>query len=194
MRGKPIYRNGVFSAFRITPAGAGKTKPIRTYRREVKDHPRRCGENREALDKMDKEEGSPPQVRGKLSVYPCACGVAGITPAGAGKTKCHVGCNVTAQDHPRRCGENQTDAEFLTQNTGSPPQVRGKQSHFRESVICKGITPAGAGKTGERVRQFGILRDHPRRCGENFPSGFGFSFPLGSPPQVRGKRSRRTTT
>ena len=53
---------------RITPAGAGKTDS--------------------ALFSVHPFLGSPPQVRGKLS-YDTAPGEgSGITPAGAGKTRC----------------------------------------------------------------------------------------------------------
>ena len=51
--------------------------------------------------------GSPPQVRGK---HRCACGRngnTGITPAGAGKTFAKPHEEITARDHPRRCGENE---------------------------------------------------------------------------------------
>ena len=50
---------------------------------------------------------------------------------------------------------------------GSPPQVRGKQSHVQSFP-------------DER-------RDHPRRCGENVAHRFIFVKRVGSPPQVRGK-------
>ena len=49
------------------------------------------------------------------------------------------------------------------------------------------ITPAGAGKTGFRMRFNYRFEDHPRRCGENAPLVHSTSITLGSPPQVRGK-------
>ena len=51
---------------RITPAGAGKTKPTDGHILRKQDHPRRCGENYTAIH--------------------CGPSLAGITPAGAGKT------------------------------------------------------------------------------------------------------------
>ena len=51
------------------------------------------------------------------------------------------------------------------------------------------ITPAGAGKTTEKRVSKLQNGDHPRRCGENFLPVVICTTPLGSPPQVRGKRS-----
>ena len=71
----------------ITPAGAGKT----TYRSHLrgcgKDHPRRCGENDNQNPITPEQNGSPPQVRGKLGGAYVRRTSTRITPAGAGKTK-----------------------------------------------------------------------------------------------------------
>ena len=70
------------------------------------DHPRRCGENVDAIVNFDEAIGSPPQVRGKHLRTEFPREADGITPAGAGKTSIllHLGYHVI----------------------GSPPQVRGK--------------------------------------------------------------------
>ena len=52
----------------------------------IQDHPRRCGENKEAQAIKVLCTGSPPQVRGKLPVEPKSKFGDRITPAGAGKT------------------------------------------------------------------------------------------------------------
>ena len=52
-------------------------------------------------------------------------------------------------------------------NSGSPPQVRGKQDRLVTYFDVEGITPAGAGKTSELYRAGIDIEDHPRRCGEN---------------------------
>ena len=70
----------------ITPAGAGKTILRICGTTTARDHPRRCGENHNCLHSRDFRIGSPPQVRGKLSVYFGKLNFNGITPAGAGKT------------------------------------------------------------------------------------------------------------
>ena len=110
-----------------------------------------------------------------------------ITPAGAGKTGSRGVRNQPLEDHPRRCGENFVVSRPQRRATGSPPQVRGKQSNVGVALYATRITPAGAGKTLCLSCFVTAQGDHPRRCGEN-SSGFVISFLLsGSPPQVRGK-------
>ena len=50
-----------------------------------------------------------------------------------------------------------------------------------------GIIPAGAGKSGVRVRPRRAGRDYPRGCGEKAPQTAAISFGAGSSPRVRGK-------
>ena len=92
-------------------------------------------------------QGSPPQVRGKLSLRSLFRQCAGITPAGAGKT-CFAECSRRQYwDHPRRCGENIRLVLSARIQKGSPPQVRGKHPEVATLVDNIRITPAGAGKT-----------------------------------------------
>ena len=86
VRGKPLARGGCGCCFGITPAGAGKTSPIKTFKELSKDHPRRCGENPYCVWNAFALSGSPPQVRGKRSVRVKTTDSTRITPAGAGKT------------------------------------------------------------------------------------------------------------
>ena len=139
----------------------------------LQDHPRRCGENLRAWS-------SPPS--------PC-----GITPAGAGKTVCTTTHTPVQWDHPRRCGENAPFLRRTVRRPGSPPQVRGKPPYSFFCNTHSRITPAGAGKTV--CAQLFKLRimDHPRRCGENPLAAVQMTAQSGSPPQVRGKRSRTQT-
>ena len=67
VRGKPSVSPHFVLVYRITPAGAGKT--------------------RHDTDFCPQRRGSPPQVRGKLSARPQCCLLQRITPAGAGKTQ-----------------------------------------------------------------------------------------------------------
>ena len=55
------------------------------------------------------------------------------------------------------------------------------------------ITPAGAGKTQTAYDEMQYHKDHPRRCGENFLGFPSLLMPLGSPPQVRGKHSFKSS-
>ena len=135
---------------RITPAGAGKTGNSGCISSKNEDHPRRCGENKHIDFLTANNIGSPPQVRGKLSVYDFALARFGITPAGAGKTELSGILTFSNWDHPRRCGENSVSEKRLNAKIGSPPQVRGKLN--RQFFFAKNtrITPAGAGKTYEK--------------------------------------------
>ena len=67
--------------------------------------------------------------------------------------------------------------------------MRGKRYPDRPRLFVGRITPAGAGKTQSICSCICSLRDHPRRCGENFSCSLPFWFSGGSPPQVRGKPS-----
>ena len=93
------------------------------------------------------------------------------------------------RDHPRRCGENLAMRARCPPPRGSPPQVRGKRTIKFFAFGGRRITPAGAGKTHRQVTGKLSARDHPRRCGENLLT-YGYnSSNMGSPPQVRGKRT-----
>ena len=132
-------------------------------------------------------EGSPPQVRGKLSLGINDEIQHGITPAGAGKTHAPAERHRSREDHPRRCGENPMQHVPHCMIRGSPPQVRGKLLLSTITTLQPRITPAGAGKTRHcgTAKQNGT--DHPRRCGENLIPAFVKLSLIGSPPQVRGK-------
>ena len=170
------------------PQVRGKPKDIRDKLGIKPDHPRRCGENSWTNCRQKLTKGSPPQVRGKPKYILLFSKKGGITPAGAGKTASSSASVSTAEDHPRRCGEN--GAAEMPQRTelGSPPQVRGKPVIIQQCRLFLRITPAGAGKTMHSHNTWSGNRDHPRRCGENRISRSDGFFGLGSPPQVRGKR------
>ena len=110
-----------------------------------------------------------------------------ITPAGAGKTLVFVFLAIANPDHPRRCGENSRNSPPFEHETGSPPQVRGKQLILKIFLCFSGITPAGAGKTEALSASNIAAEDHPRRCGENPATHIRLNYDVGSPPQVRGK-------
>ena len=154
----------------------------------IQDHPRRCGENKEAQAIKVLCTGSPPQVRGKLLSRPLLCFISRITPAGAGKTKTVTPSCMEGGDHPRRCGENDFAHVLIHRRIGSPPQVRGKLFLALIGALPQRITPAGAGKTERcNLRHSVLAEDHPRRCGENICALLHRYRQIGSPPQVRGK-------
>ena len=69
-----------------------------------------------------------------------------ITPAYAGKSRCHSAGDYTHGDHPRLCGEKYRHQRFRRRLMGSPPPMRGKVVVKRELSQVDGITPAYAGK------------------------------------------------
>ena len=116
----------------------------------------------------DAISGSPPQVRGKLSLLSVLLLMMRITPAGAGKTNINRAARHNAEDHPRGCGENLFIVISADKFMGSPPRMRGKL--LRRTVR----------------RPF--AKDHPRGCGENRAYSSEPSVSAGSPPRMRGKR------
>ena len=106
VRGKRSSPSSFSPSMRITPAGAGKTQTVIHVCVDVRDHPRRCGENCYQPQRPPDSQGSPPQVRGKPLDSSFTASRDGITPAGAGKTFRLSPAKIAAEDHPRRCGEN----------------------------------------------------------------------------------------
>ena len=85
MRGKARFSKMSASVSRITPAYAGKRLTLHKIWQTVRDHPRLCGEKGAFPALSHRELGSPPPMRGKVSVKLDALATAGITPAYAGK-------------------------------------------------------------------------------------------------------------
>ena len=69
---------------------------------------------------------------------------------------------------------------------GSPPRVRGTEG--RQGVSGNGlrITPACAGNSVGNATHVAVMEDHPRVCGEQSVMALRISYPVGSPPRVRG--------
>ena len=146
MRGKALEAGKTYALLRITPAGAGKS-PVDTAINAIqRDHPRRCGEKSVFRVSPTANQGSPPQVRGKVTRGEEIRPFFRITPAGAGKrTQVQVILN-KVRDHPRRCGEKIVLIPPSSNPIGSPPQVRGKGINNAMPYVLVRITPAGAGK------------------------------------------------
>ena len=131
--------------------------------------------------------GSPPRMRGKACVAAKPVCMCGITPAHAGKSHAYAINAGPFRDHPRACGEKSPEPEFIADDIGSPPRMRGKAKNTIIWIPACRITPAHAGKS--RLDDLAVLgfEDHPRACGEK---SFQKTLPspsLGSPPRMRGK-------
>ena len=195
MRGKEVAQNVHLPSVRITPACAGKSRPLLPAPALHWDHPRVCGEKRKLIFVLSPARGSPPRVRGKVHLICCLDLHCGITPACAGKRRRYRGNFFQCKDHPRVCGEKSCAGIGQFLQLGSPPRVRGKVHRIAVHHIPQRITPACAGKRScaHRMRLSG--RDHPRVCGEKAGAPWLIPAEQGSPPRVRGKDPpRRSAT
>ena len=86
MRGKLLSGASRKQLHGITPADAGKTFLFQKARLDDGDHPRGCGENKEAQAIKVLHTGSPPRMRGKRRHSRRFAVMTRITPADAGKT------------------------------------------------------------------------------------------------------------
>ena len=146
-RGKELNRFFHIQRTGITPACAGKSRPIRNGSCQVRDHPRVRGEKLRRTSAFISGLGSPPRARGKGSTYDRTSLGAGITPACAGKSTYLRGVDIVPGDHPRVCGEKSIRFISALRFSGSPPRVRGKVTSRAHPVPALGITPACAGKS-----------------------------------------------
>ena len=131
--------------------------------------------------------GLPPHVRGKEDGLTQRRQHLRITPAHAGKSFFRRPVQGNIRDHPRVCGEKGKCRSPPHTTIGSPPRMRGKARPGSAYNAASGITPACAGKRPPWAASCHGCRDHPRVCGEKFPSKLLSVVILGSPPRVRGK-------
>ena len=171
----------------LIPARAGKTHPRDAVGGLGWAHPRTGGENTTGSHSAGELPGSSPHGRGKLTVPHSACGVRGLIPARAGKTRGDVVCESVTQAHPRTGGENFDVTELLVRNSGSSPHGRGKRPAARRRTAPTGLIPARAGKTADVGFPRRALRAHPRTGGENAHNRGIPQADTGSSPHGRGK-------
>ena len=98
--------SGANEGIGITPARAGKTIPLPSWRFARQDHPRSCGKDQFVERELQFALGSPPLVRERLLIYRRLRFSGRITPARAGKTTGYAAGNVPEGDHPRSCGKD----------------------------------------------------------------------------------------
>ncbi len=114
-----------------------------------------------------------------------------ITPAHAGNTKCLKEKLRVKRDHPRACGEHTSIFSASKCCLGSPPRMRGTLDILVANIDRFRITPAHAGNTLRRPDFLCHKQDHPRACGEHDSVFIEDESDFGSPPRMRGTRSRR---
>ena len=126
-------------------------------------------------------------MRGEVTTIFFASWATRITPACAGRSFVSADETRTTWDHPRVCGEKAKLPDCASSMRGSPPRVRGEVDGSAAVPVSWGITPACAGRRLTMQYPDTGVQDHPRVCGEKFVFIDHSSFPLGSPPRVRGE-------
>ena len=109
MRGKGVSQRPPGAETGITPAYAGKRNAVRTGLLFRQDHPRICGEKSLLDERRERQVGSPPHMRGKVTPSGGLRSGSGITPAYAGKRAAPGQADRLCQDHPRICGEKEPE-------------------------------------------------------------------------------------
>ena len=125
-------------------------------------------------------------MRGTPLVIPVRGLASGIIPAYAGNTTLLISPCTDRRDHPRVCGEHQTNLSNQQTMQGSSPRMRGTRGAILLSGGVRGIIPAYAGNTLVVSFHWILTGDHPRVCGEHvFVQQFDETA-LGSSPRMRG--------
>ncbi len=120
---------------RVIPAGTGNRGHPHARDRELRCHPRGCGEQGLVVGVGVVPHGSSPRVRGTEPCKQAAEGVGRVIPAGAGNSATPVSRYSTMAGHPRGCGEQTAGTLLGIRHVGSSPRVRGTGSRHssRES-------------------------------------------------------------
>ena len=147
VRGKAAHCGIGYTSLRITPACAGKRDCGGYPHNSAEDHPRVCGEKCRRILPPSRGRGSPPRVRGKVTIINDLLAEIRITPACAGKSCARLVRRCVGRDHPRVCGEKGRPVSGLRPAKGSPPRVRGKVDVLQVGERGDRITPACAGKS-----------------------------------------------
>ena len=75
----------------------------------------------------------------------------GIIPAYAGNTKVSTTAYCRVWDHPRVCGEHDSEGYQRSRRQGSSPRMRGTPFDSTDTKTPAGIIPAYAGNTTLRL-------------------------------------------
>ena len=193
VRGALARRFASGSATGIIPACAGSTPMSPTGRGAMWDHPRMCGEHSRPMKSRSNCGGSSPHVRGARQSRSLINLSLGIIPACAGSTFVIVYPPRFSRDHPRMCGEHLWMQASTGATSGSSPHVRGALWPRVSGRASIGIIPACAGSTRGNRDYCLLSGDHPRMCGEHWPSCGKRCVFAGSSPHVRGARFRTAT-
>ena len=130
--------------------------------------------------------GSSPRLRGTPFSVPRLDCCQGIIPALAGNTCPRNSVRTCSGDHPRACGEHIGLSGTCNCFQGSSPRLRGTPGRAAAPRVRDGIIPALAGNTSVTSHRRTCPRDHPRACGEHYPTVDKVLPLTGSSPRLRG--------
>ena len=209
MRGKLRQYFLRHRGLRNIPAYAGKTGQLGGMAGANLEHPRVCGENRQARARPDTPRRNIPAYAGKTKVQDAEAKLqSGTSPRMRRKPADDFHRLSSGKEHPRVCGENTPANEHGFDPRRNIPAYAGKTAthQLSESAetehprVCGenqcGIggllsgfrnIPAYAGKTASPPTPQRSLPEHPRVCGEN-PHLSPLMIPKhGTSPRMRGK-------
>ncbi len=175
------------TAFRFTPACAGKINDPYEAMRYVAVHPRVRGEDDAALANDPMANGSPPRARGRWRRGLNNQRRLRFTPACAGKMPQIRALRRRNTVHPRVRGEDCGASNRCASACGSPPRARGRCDFLICHFSFSRFTPACAGKILNWMPGITMKPVHPRVRGEDIGNSRGPFPSRGSPPRARGR-------
>ena len=187
MRGRLQVSPVIAALEGLIPAGAGQTRYGSWPPAFRWAHPHRCGADALMAVIIDTNDGSSPQVRGRLRASRRDFLRRGLIPAGTGQTRGAPGGGARPWAHPRRCGADNRLPRGLFAHYGSSPRVRGRRSLRLLDRRRERLIPAGAGQTRRYPACAVRPGAHPRGCGADGLQEYNIVGDLGSSPRVRGR-------
>ena len=135
MRGAARETSSVAFPSGIIPAHAGSSSTAGKPRCPARDHPRACGEQRNGISLIAPDYGSSPRMRGAVIGSAGFAGTPRIIPAHAGSRRETAPPPQRSRDHPRACGEQDSDGVLDLAILGSSPRMRGAVSKLCNAVL-----------------------------------------------------------
>ena len=132
--------------------------------------------------------GSSPHAWGTPGLRDSNAKMYGIIPACAGNTRISGSPRRPRRDHPRMRGEHYFGDTLDSAVWGSSPHARGTLTAPPINRRGRGIIPACAGNTIDRIIVIPADRDHPRMRGEHKGHIGELLAVRGSSPHARGTR------
>ena len=149
-----------------------------------------CGADSVDAWDVERNNGSSPRVRSRLSVIATAVTPVRIISACAEQTPSRTPRTPNCWDHLRVCGADGTAVTVTGTHGGSSPRVRSRQVPNQSEGADHGIISACAEQTAPTITVSRAPTDHLRVCGADFPFGCDRCRRQGSSPRVRSRLGR----